>query len=998
MNRILFVYALFVMIFIFSTVSHSATIKNIIIQSDTGTTLDYLLPLTGLSEGMSVNNNQLRSSVKNLFRFKNIKQIKLYEANDNDNISLAYELSFYKTIQNITINGRSKISESLLLEQTDLSLGFVFHETRLNDYKNIIVKNYHDNGFGNVQVSIVPKDEANGLDMSLAIHVTEGNPFKIGRIHFEERPHIFTTDYRMILSSEKGSAYNRQKILSLIDKTKVYLQKNGYTNCDIAFADEIFHSQSETVDITIKVNLGKRLDFQFSGNTVFSSKKLSDFLHQSSHNIFSFIYMKEQILELYYRYGFSMAQVEYEQTVADNTDTTYIYFRINEGKQLFVKKIQFIGSQHFSNDYLHDVFLKHYRSLMEKSASSLLFGIKDSWFSFSDDRENSQSLLSEIPAEWTYSRHGYKETLKKLENLYKKDGFLHIEFRKEKYMILNDNTMNIQIPVIEKNQSIIKTISAHGINHQWYSLLLKDLPLRAPSELNYEMIEKSKKILLDRLKNQGFLDAQIEYKIVPLIHNDNKENNTSWYELHFYLHPGKKIQVQTITIIGNTLTHESVVYNSLTFTINSTVTQSQIDTSYHDLFNLNLFNDIDIQRYPDLIHNEKNHLYVFLREQKPQSIEIGGGLGTEEGIRSSIKYEHANIGGHDIKLSARATANYKLFFFLYGEPLASAAYDRFIVLPLADRIEREIGLGLNYPRVYGFSKNTSLFGDIVNLRNNALFYSEEESKLILGLSHRITPPINITVQNNVELSNLQCFEAYHTTTYSFREGCGWLTTVRNKLESGSYVYDIMSSSLSFDFRNDRFFPSKGLFLSFSWQKAFSLNSAGADYDKLEGMTNFYFPVIGPLQMALSLKSGKIITSPNDNASVPRNRRFFLGGRSTVRGYIEDAILPEDMTDLVENLQNNSFIIGGKLYHLAKTELRLALHSNFSTALFFDAGTLWNESALFVTDPQHFRYSAGTGIRYHTPVGPISLDLGIPLNRANPSFQSSYNIHFNFQVF
>ena len=75
MSRILLVYTLFVMIFIFSTVSHSATIKKIIIQSDTGTTLDYLLPLTGLSEGMSVNNNQLRSSVKNLFRFKNKKNM-----------------------------------------------------------------------------------------------------------------------------------------------------------------------------------------------------------------------------------------------------------------------------------------------------------------------------------------------------------------------------------------------------------------------------------------------------------------------------------------------------------------------------------------------------------------------------------------------------------------------------------------------------------------------------------------------------------------------------------------------------------------------------------------------------------------------------------------------------------------------------------------------------------------------------------------------------------
>jgi outer membrane translocation and assembly module TamA len=123
--------------------------------------------------------------------------------------------------------------------------------------------------------------------------------------------------------------------------------------------------------------------------------------------------------------------------------------------------------------------------------------------------------------------------------------------------------------------------------------------------------------------------------------------------------------------------------------------------------------------------------------------------------------------------------------------------------------------------------------------------------------------------------------------------------------------------------------------------------------------------------------------------VPLESRFFSGGGNSVRGYKENSLGP---------LEEDGSPIGGRVLLLTNVELRFPLpllaRYNFGGALFIDGGNVW--SSVEEIDPEHFnpfiesdeisplyyRYSFGLGVRYNTPVGPIRLDMGIPLSKTD----------------
>ena len=104
--------------------------------------------------------------------------------------------------------------------------------------------------------------------------------------------------------------------------------------------------------------------------------------------------------------------------------------------------------------------------------------------------------------------------------------------------------------------------------------------------------------------------------------------------------------------------------------------------------------------------------------------------------------------------------------------------------------------------------------------------------------------------------------------------------------------------------------------------------------------------------------------------LPVNKRFFLGGRTTVRGYERDQIGPKG---------EDGTVIGGDLMANFKVELRFPIKGDFGGALFWDAGQVWRSDAASI-DLGDLRSAAGFGLRYRTPVGPVSIDVGFKLDR------------------
>jgi len=102
--------------------------------------------------------------------------------------------------------------------------------------------------------------------------------------------------------------------------------------------------------------------------------------------------------------------------------------------------------------------------------------------------------------------------------------------------------------------------------------------------------------------------------------------------------------------------------------------------------------------------------------------------------------------------------------------------------------------------------------------------------------------------------------------------------------------------------------------------------------------------------------------------LPPDQRFYAGGSSTIRGFKYQSVGP---------LFPDRVPMGGTAIDAATIEYRQRFFENFGAAVFVDAGQV---SANDLPFSGTLRIGTGFGLRYYTPVGPVRLDLALPVNR------------------
>ena len=105
--------------------------------------------------------------------------------------------------------------------------------------------------------------------------------------------------------------------------------------------------------------------------------------------------------------------------------------------------------------------------------------------------------------------------------------------------------------------------------------------------------------------------------------------------------------------------------------------------------------------------------------------------------------------------------------------------------------------------------------------------------------------------------------------------------------------------------------------------------------------------------------------------VPADLRFYAGGGGSVRGF---------GYQLAGELDDDDKPIGGRSLLELSGEVRLRLTETIGVVAFVDAGTVYSSTVPDFSET--LRVGAGPGLRYFSPIGPIRLDVGFPLNPRN----------------
>jgi outer membrane protein assembly factor BamA len=190
----------------------------------------------------------------------------------------------------------------------------------------------------------------------------------------------------------------------------------------------------------------------------------------------------------------------------------------------------------------------------------------------------------------------------------------------------------------------------------------------------------------------------------------------------------------------------------------------------------------------------------------------------------------------------------------------------------------------------------------------------------------------------------------------------------------------LTASFSWSTRDELLDATRGFFLSNALEYAPSFLGSDLHYIKYFGQIFKYVPLSRPtlVPFGRGVKRPRLLYAGGirigfagglSGRSFPESERFFAGGGTSIRGFDQDAVGPEnDLGDPV----------GGEAVFVINNELRFPIMSVFEGVGFLDIGNVYSRASDF--NPADVRSSAGPGIRIRTPYFLLRFDYGFKLDR------------------
>ena len=137
--------------------------------------------------------------------------------------------------------------------------------------------------------------------------------------------------------------------------------------------------------------------------------------------------------------------------------------------------------------------------------------------------------------------------------------------------------------------------------------------------------------------------------------------------------------------------------------------------------------------------------------------------------------------------------------------------------------------------------------------------------------------------------------------------------------------------------------------------------------------------------------------------IPQNDLFFAGGINTVRGYQSRTICPTAPVLYLGGTATGSIdYLGGDKEGVFNLEVTFPIlkEAGLKGVVFTDAGYAWGKAANGYDQPffSRFQTSYGAGVRWNSPMGPLRLEYGIPINPRTGIDNSSGKLEFSMGSF
>ncbi|NDB61767.1 outer membrane protein assembly factor BamA, partial [bacterium] len=465
---------------------------------------------------------------------------------------------------------------------------------------------------------------------------------------------------------------------------------------------------------------------------------------------------------------------------------------------------------------------------------------------------------------------------------------------------------------------------------------------------NREKITESTKAMNGRLGNDGFAFSNVN--AIPEI---NKEEHTASFT--FFVDPGRKVYVRRIDIEGNERTRDDVIRREFRQVESGWYAADKIDRSKVRLNRTQFFSDVNIETPAVPGSTDQVDLKVKVKERNTGSIMFGAGLSSAEGVVGSFNVTQANFLGTGDRVSAQINTG-----------SVNKTYSLSVTKPFYT--PESISLGYD---IYRRDVNTSSL--------NLVTYNTSSYgagiRFAVPLSEKNTISYGLTL-DNTEVSNL----ALDRSPTRYINYCSSVTNTSNA--TGCTMNSLIASiGLSIDSRDDILFPKKGELRRINAE----VSTPGLDIQmyKITLQESWYKDVTKDLTFMLNGQIG--YANSYGSKEFPFFKNFYVGGVNTVRGYRQGSIGPvclQGDSSCGTNTSTTNMFLGGNKQVIANAELFMPVpfiknNNQFRLSAFIDAGNVYNHDQSI--ELSTLRYSAGIGVLWVSPFGPLKLVYAKPFN-------------------
>ncbi len=942
----------------------------------------------------------LRATVQRLVASGRWADVQLEVIPEGEGARIVAHLVPKLVLARVDIVGNEVMDDEAILRELQIGEGVEIERTRLDRLRRELSELYAQRGYEAMRARFELRDTDDPARKVLRIQLSEGEPTRIVAVVFEGQPPPRGSRVRGLLDVDVGDILDRRQLDESVQRAERRLRRDGWLEARLGPVH--LRRRPGGVVLVIGSHVGPRYGVEIlhpeplTRSLVYESLGLGqERLDRGFERA-----LAERVADLYRRRGFSDARVRVRRIHGRDRTRARLVLAIRAGPQLRVVARAFPGARHFSHAFLEDQL----GSFLDEALG--IGGILDPVDPDTIERLVAGRRRRERAAPPPFDTdplhiwypEAYERAVEHVRDLYEADGFLEARVGPARLEPVGPRRAAVVVPVVEGPRSLIHAVVLEGNRALTSREVLLAAGLERGQPFSYLGLERAKAAIVQAYQERGFYYASVEASV-------RFSSDRTRAQLLLHVNERFEVRVGAVRVEGNELTTESLIRRVIPLHRGTILRPSTLRDTQERLLALGVFTSVSVAPQDAELPARVKPVVISVVERKTQYLDFRAGVSTAQGARFGLEYGYRNLFGTAISATLSAQLGYQFFF------LDSEIEKRFLALSLADRLERRIAIRLGFPFIGLSDVRTSLAA--IHMRENERNFGLLKNSVDLTFVWRPRRQISISFSGDVENNNVDVLgqESYEEI---LRQVAGD-TRLRNLLRvpEGRSTLAAIGTTVSYDRRDSPFVPTRGFFASATAEWARTLRSerierAGelrrffSHHLRMTLTASGYLPLGSRdrFVFAAQLKLGRVVHLEDRSETYP-NRSFFVGGVNTLRGYLQDALVPQDLADEIERNPSlfgnvNGLIQGGDTFMVLRGELRFPIAGELRGGAFVDLGNSWIEPGQL--NPFELRPTAGLGIRIGTPVGPIALDYGIKLLRREFLGEGFGAFHFSIGLF